>query len=173
MKFLFILSLTLLFSPLVHGQRVIDSNASQVSFEISNMRFNTVEGAFSGMEGQIKFDPTDLASSEMNVCIDASSVDTDNKKRDEHLRKEDFFDVAKFPTICFVSNQITKGSSGFIASGSLTMHGITKTVKIPFTFSNNTFEGELSLNRTDYKVGGNGGFLVGKTVEMKIICVVE
>ena len=55
----------------------------------------------------------------------------------------------------------------------MTMRGISKEVTIPFTFANNTFTGTLSLERKDYDVGPNGGFMVGKTVDLTITCVVE
>ncbi|MEL7148857.1 MAG: YceI family protein, partial [Bacteroidota bacterium] len=149
----FLFFLILLSGPfVVFGQQSINTDESKVSFEVSNMRFNTVEGTFSGMTGTIQFDPTDLSTASMDVCVDASSVDTDNKKRDEHLRKDDFFDVEKYPTICFKSSSVTKTSSGYEVRGMLTMHGISKEVSIPFTFTEDTMSGNLSIERTDYKV---------------------
>ena len=165
--------LLLLVSVVAYGQRSVDIDESKVSFEVSNMKFNTVEGTFTGMKGTIEFDPTDLSNAKMNVCRDANSVDTDNKKRDEHLRKEDFFDVANYPAICFALTSAEKSTTGSTATGTLTMHGITKEVSIPFTFSDNTFRGTLSIDRMDYEVGASGGFMVGRTVEMESVCVVR
>ena len=162
-----------LMSSMALGQQFIDIDDSKVSFEVANMKFNTVEGTFTGMKGTIEFDPTNLANARMNVCLDASSVDTGNKKRDEHLRKEDFFDVANYPAICFELTSVVNATEGYTATGTLTMHGVTKEVNIPFTFSANTFQGTLSIDRMDYDIGSNGGFLVGRTVEMEIFCVVR
>jgi len=155
------------------SQQTINTKASNVSFEISNMGFNTVEGTFSDMKGTVRFDGNDLPHSLLDVCVSAESVNTESESRDEHLRKEDFFHVEVYPTICFRSTTVTRNTSGYVANGTLTMHGVSKDVSIPFTFSNNTFEGSFSLDRTDYGVGSDGGFMVGKTVELTIVCVLN
>ena len=151
----------------------IDSEASKVTFEISNMGFNTVEGTFSGMSGIVQFDTEDLANSRFDVCIKAESVNTGNDTRDRHLRKENFFHVEQHPSICFQSSSISQNADGFLAKGTLSMRGVSKEVSIPFSYSNNTFTGTLSLERGDYDVGPKGGMMVGKTVELEIICVVK
>ncbi|MEM6964135.1 MAG: YceI family protein [Bacteroidota bacterium] len=163
----------LLFALQTNFAQSIDTEASKITFEISNMGLNTVKGSFGGMNGMVEFDANNLDNSKFDVCINAESVDTDNRKRDDHLRKEDFFYVESHPTICFQSNSITKTSEGYITTGTLSMRGISKEVSIPFTFSDNTFNGTLSLKRKDYKVGPSGGFMVGKTVDLKIICVLK
>lgn len=158
----------------LEAQTKINTEKSNVTFELSNLKFNTVEGSFAGMKGEITFDKNDLSVCDFNVCIDASTVDTKNSKRDEHLRKEDFFDVEKYPTICFESKSVSKTDSGFSTKGELTMHGSTREVEIPFTFDGTTFKGQLTLNRLDYKIGESyGSFMVGKKVELEIVCVVE
>ena len=142
----------------------INREISIVNFSISNMKFKTVNGTFKEMEGVINFDVADLESSSMDVCISSSSVDTDNKKRDQHLRTEDFFDSEKYPEICFKSTSIKQSENNFIAIGELSMHGVTKSVKIPFSFQDNTFNGSFTINRKDFGVGGNGTFMVGNEV---------
>jgi len=125
-----------------------------------------------GMKGDIKFDDADLASSSFNVCVDAATVNTDNNARDKHLRNEDFFHVEKYPDICFASTSISQKGSSFVTNGQLTMHGVTKNVSIPFTYSNGTFKGNLKVNRDDYKVGeSTGAFMVSKEIELEIIAV--
>ena len=171
-KNIFVLFTVLLSTHIALGQ-TINASASKVNFEISNMGFKMVDGTFDGMAGTIQFDAQDLGNSQFDVCIKAESVNTGNKKRDGHLRKEDYFYVEKYPTICFQSSSISKTAEGFNAAGTMTMRGISKEVTIPFTFANNTFAGTLSLERKDYDVGPNGGFMVGKTVDLKITCVVE
>ena len=151
----------------------INSDASFVEFSISNMKFKTVEGTFKGMKGEVKFDIDDLVNSSMNVCISSASVNTGNEKRDEHLRKDDFFNCEKYPDICFKSTSITKEENGFIVSGEMSLHGITKQVEIPFNYSNNTFKGSFKINRKDYGVGGNGTFMVGDEVTLNITCKIE
>ena len=159
---------------LVDAQTKINSDQSKVTFEVSNLKFRTVKGSFSNMTGEINFDKNDLSVCDFNVCIDATSIDTENKKRDDHLKKDDFFNVEKYPTICFESISVSKTDAGFSTKGALTMHGYTREVEIPFTFDGTTFNGQLTLNRLDFKVGENyGGFVVGKKVELEIVCRVE
>lgn len=151
----------------------INEQQSKVTFDISNMGFNTVEGSFTGMAGTIQFDENNLANALFDVCIDAATVNTDNEARDKHLRKEDFFDVEEYPAICFASQEFIKTADGYIVKGNLSMHGVTNIIEIPFTFNDNTFSGNFTIQRLDYGVGGKGGFMVGKEVNVKISCVLE
>lgn len=153
--------------------QTIDATASKVTFTISNMGLNTVEGTFTGMKGSINFSPDEVANAAFNVCVDANTVDTGISKRDEHLKRDDYFDVATYPTICFASSKVTKTASGYTTTGTLTMHGVSKTVEIPFTFVDQVFTGTLIVERKDYRIGPSGGFMVGHEVEMEIICKVN
>lgn len=169
-----ILSLGLVLIFLSGKAQSIVQEKSYVSFEISNMKINTVKGSFRGMTGTINFNESDLPNSSFNVCLDASTVDTDSKKRDKHLKTEDFFHIDKYPTICFVSESIEKGEKGYIVKGNLNMHGMTRVIEIPFVFGEGTFTGNIRLNRFDYNVGQDTGtFMVGEAVELKIVCGVE
>ncbi len=154
--------------------QTIDSGKSLVSFEVSNMELRTVSGTFSGMKGEIKFDPKSISSSSFEVCIDAASVNTENKKRDDHLRNEDFFEVDRFPTICFRSKEIKKEEEGFRTRGVLTIHGVTREVVIPFSFSKGELVGQLTIDRNDFGVGDSyGSFTVGDEVHIMIKCVLD
>ena len=84
--------------------RQINTDESRVNFRIGSMRINTAKGAFTGMQGIVQFDPQNLAESSFSVCIDAASVDAGNNQRDKHLREEEYFDVVRFPDICYVQN---------------------------------------------------------------------
>ncbi|NLR93003.1 YceI family protein [Flammeovirga agarivorans] len=152
----------------------INTSASRIDFSISNFKVNTVEGFFNGMSGIIQFDESNLSSSSFDVCIAASTVNTDNEKRDKHLKNEDFFEVEKYPTICFVSDEIIKKGDQYITKGRLTLHGVTQEVSIPFTKNESTLVGDLKINRLDYDLGkGTGTFTVGDEVEIKITCVLN
>jgi len=152
----------------------INAETSKVTFEIGNMAFRVVEGSFTEMSGEIRFNATDLSSASFKVCINPETVDTDNKKRDDHLKNEDFFHTSKYPSICFESTTIKKGENGFIAVGQLTMHGVTKEVQIPFTYEKNTFTGTLNLNRLDYQIGEDTStFMVADEVSITITCQVN
>ncbi len=151
----------------------IDAAASSITFKVGNIKVNTVDGSFSGPKGNVAFDPSDPARSKFAVCVDAATVDTGNKKRDKHLRNDDFFDVEKYPAICFTSNSVEKTDKSFLAKGQLTMHGITKEVEIPFTYANRTLTGTFTVKRLDYGVGPSGTFMAGDEVEITIVCVLK
>ena len=168
-----IIVLIFFFTFSVNAQN-IDEQKSKVTFKIKNMKWKTVEGSFGGMKGNITFDPSNLSAADFDVCIDATTVDTESKKRDKHLQNEDFFDVPKYPTICIKSTEVMQKDKGYELKGSLTMHGETKDVSIPFSFENNTFTGKLTVNRFDHKVGEDTGtFMVGQDSEIEIVCVLK
>lgn len=173
LRILFVSLALLNLSYNINGQS-LDSENSGVSFSVSNMAFNTVKGTFKGMNGNIIFDPNNVASSIFDVCIDASTINSGNSKRDKHLKNEDFFEVDKYPSICFKSTQITKTKSGYITTGTLTMHGISKIIEIPFTYNDNKFVGEFKVNRFDYSIGEDTGtFMVGNEIDIKIETVLK
>lgn len=154
--------------------QTIDSENSIIRFSVSNMGFRTVKGSFKGLSGTLKFQPDHLSSAKFEVCIKAAAIDTDNQKRDNHLRSADFFEVEKYPSICFVSKEVRVGNTGFVTRGSLTLHGITKEVEIPFSFKNNRLTGTLTLNRLDYNIGEDTGtFMVGNEVNIEIACYLK
>lgn len=172
LRFLIITLAFLSFSFNVNSQ-VIDSNESLITFSVSNMKFNTVEGSFSGMTGEVDFQPNNLSSSIFDVCIDANSINTENEKRDNHLRNADFFEVETYPEICFESSSISKKSSGYIVKGMLTMHGVSKEIEIPFSYNQNQLIGKFELDRVDYRVGDTGSFMVGREISIEIKCVLK
>lgn len=152
----------------------IQTEKSTVTFSLSNMGIKTVEGSFCNLTGTVIFDPADPAKVNMDVCIDASTINTENEKRDEHLKNEDFFNVTQFPTICFKATTAKAVENGFEVTGNLTMHGVTKTVSIVFNATNNTYTGTLIINRKDFEVGMDyGSFMVGEEVTIHITAVVE
>jgi Uncharacterized conserved protein len=168
---LFFSFLILFFSLLSYGQ-TINTESSKVDFSVSNFKINTVKGSFTGMEGEVIFSPDDLSAAKLAVCIDAASVNTGNKKRDDHLKTEDFFGVETYPEICFESTSIIKTDKGYLALGNLMMHGVSKNIEIPFVYDDNKFVGDFKVKRLDYKVGkGTGGFSVGKEITIQIVCV--
>jgi len=160
----------------VLGKQKIKTMDSGVTFEVTNMKLNTVEGSFEGMKGDVNFNPKDLKNSSFEVTIDASTVNTNNSKRDKHLKNEDFFEVEKYPTIKFKSDAIvrSKKEGYFIAKGKLVIHGISKDIKIPFTYENGVFEGTLKVNRFDYGIGSEySTFTISEEVSVNIKCVTE
>lgn len=172
----YMIGLVAIFFVVTLGKQEINTLDSGVTFEVVNMKLNTVEGSFKGMKGDVKFDPKDLKNSSFEVTIDAATIDTDNGKRDKHLKNEDFFNVEKYPTIKFKSNAVVRSKKeGYhIAKGKLTMHGISKDVKIPFTYKNGVFEGTIKVNRFDYGIGKEySTFTISEQVEVTIKCITE
>lgn len=154
--------------------QTIDSKKSEVNFNISAGTIFSVDGTFTGMQGDFSFNDSDIENANFDICVDAKTINTDNEKRDTHLRSDDFFAVETYQTICFKSTSVAKTETGYMTSGNLTIHGITKAVTIPFTFENNTFQGELEINRFDYNIGEDyGTFRVGETATVKITCQVN
>ena len=130
----------------------IDTSKAKVTFNIVNMGL-TVEGAFDGARGAVYFDENNLAGSRIEASVDASTINTGIGMRDDHLREPDYFDVEKYPRISFQSTSIERSGNGYKATGKFTIRDVTKTVTVPFTFSNGTFKGDFSIKRTDYGVG--------------------
>lgn len=175
MKFLLYICLILLF-PLLCVSQNIDSEKSNIEFEIGGMLWTTVEGSIKGMNGKVSFDKANLNSASFNVCVDPSTIYTDNEERDAHLKNEDFFNVPKFPKICFVSNSVIKKGDNYIAKGKLTILAVTKEIQIPFSYSSNTFSGQIEINRFDYGLAAtsyDGTGMVDDEVTVKINCTLK
>lgn len=170
-RILIVLGIAVLSSGVsLSGKTINKEETTTVSFEIRSMKVNKVRGSFSGIEGTIHFNPSDPGSSDFNVCIDATTVNTDNEKRDNHLRKEDFFHVEAYPTICFKSEEVKELENGFVAKGSLTMTGVSRDVEIPFSFENGVLTGTLTVNRYDYNLAKDvGEFKVSAEVIIHIV----
>jgi polyisoprenoid-binding protein YceI len=109
---------------------VIDPTHTFPSFEINHLGFSTFRGRFDKTEGSITLDMA-KKTGKADVTIDVASVSTGVDKLNEHLLKEDFFDVAKYPTIRFTSTDFKfKGDMLLAVKGDLTMHGVTRPVKL-------------------------------------------
>jgi polyisoprenoid-binding protein YceI len=142
------------------GQNYTPTDAgSKVRFVIKNFGINT-GGTFEGLAGSIVFDPANLASASFNVSVDAKTVNTDMEARDNHLRKEEYFDVEKYPKLSFRSTKITTTNKEgyFFMFGVITIKNISKEISFPFKQTSKDggilFDGEFKLNRLDFGVGG-------------------
>jgi polyisoprenoid-binding protein YceI len=109
----------------------VDSAHSYVGFKVRHMMVSWVGGQFADIKGTIKFDPADPSKTNVDVEIDANSINTANERRDKHLRSADFFDVENHPSIRFVSKRVEgSAQSGLKLIGDLTMHGVTKEIAL-------------------------------------------
>ena len=160
----------------------VDTAHSRVGFIVKHLGFSKVRGAFESFEGTVEFEPGDLHSLQASATIDASTVNTNEPKRDDHLRSADFFDVETYPSITFESTGIRVISDDqFILEGEFSLHGVTKTVELTGEFLGESkdpwggmrvgFEAETTINRKDFGLNWNvaleaGGFLVGEDVRI-------
>jgi polyisoprenoid-binding protein YceI len=153
-----------------------DKAHSLIGFRVRHI-VTKVEGRFKTFDGTIWLDRDNPAASKVEVKIDAASIDTSVENRDNDLRSPNYFDVAKYPTITFVSTKIEpKGKDLYEATGEFSMHGVTKTIRVPvkllgFGKMGKTdkagFEVALPLNRKDYGIV-SGSPVVGDEVEINI-----
>ncbi len=131
---------------------------SKIHFVIKNFAINT-GGDISGMKGAIKFNAKKPASASFDVTAAVSTIDTDNEKRDTHLKEVDFFDAVKYPQLRLVSTKILPGKDlkNFIFQGKLTVKNVTKNIVFPFTAESKkggaVFKGTFDIKRSDYGVG--------------------
>jgi polyisoprenoid-binding protein YceI len=161
----------------------LDASHTSVEFAVKHMVITNVKGSFPDVSGVIMYDAKDITKSSVDVTIKAASVNTNNEKRDDHLRSPDFFDVGKYPDITFKSERIEKTDGGFVMTGILTIRDVSKEVsmKVDMTdtiedpYGNVRFgaETELKINRQDFgitwnNVLDNGGLVVGNDVKIGI-----
>ncbi len=157
--------------------QTIDVDKSYVIFEVRNMEIRDVHGTITNMQGTVKFDSQNLDSSYFDMSVDVNTINTENDKRDDHLKSEDFFETEKWPIINFKSLQITDQDSVYSVTGYLTIKDVTKDVIVPFTIietdSTITFSGSGIVDRMDYNVGVDfNNFKIGYELNLDIVCVV-
>ncbi|MFS8524781.1 MAG: YceI family protein [Limnochordales bacterium] len=162
----------------------IDPSHTIVEFGIRHLMITTVKGRFGGVEGTIKGNPDDWTDAEVEVKIDAASVDTRNEDRDNHLRSADFFEVEKYPHLTYKSTKVTKtGENSYTIEGELTIRDVTKPVTLeaeylgkavdPWGNEKIGFSAKAKVNRKDFGLTWNapleaGGFLVGDEVTIEL-----
>jgi polyisoprenoid-binding protein YceI len=176
MKSIKILFAAILISNIAFAQTYTATDeGNKVHFTIKNFGIKT-GGDFTGLKGTIVFYPKALTSSSINVSVDANTVNTDNSGRDKHLRKEEYFNVEKFPLLTFVSTKITESSMAgrFFVVGNLTIKGVTKSVQFGFNATPSAtgyfFVGDFEINRRDFGVGGSSSVMADKLkVTLKVV----
>lgn len=161
----------------------IDGAHSEVGFVVEHLMFFKVSGFFTDFEGTIEADPATKTLNSATATIQTTSVDTRIEKRDNHLRSPDFFDVAKYPEMTFVTKKVEGSGSNITVYGDLTIRGVTKEVVLNGAFmgenkdawGNNRagFAAKGAINRKDYgltwnKVLETGGVTVGDIVELNL-----
>lgn len=162
----------------------IDPAHSVVAFKVRHMMVSWVHGHFSNLTGTVAVDDKDLKTMKVEAKVDAKTINTDNAKRDEHLRSPDFFNTETNPTMTFTAKKVTGKPTSFKVTGDLTLNGKTKEVTFDgkdLTKPQKGFQGEMrrgftataKVNRKDFGIIWNktldgGGIAVGDDVDVTV-----
>ena len=161
----------------------VDKGHSNVKFTVTHMTVSEVEGSFKIFDGTLEHTKADFTDAKVNFQVDVNSVFTDNERRDGHLKGDDFFNAAQYPTMKFTSTGIKSlGNNKYQMSGNLTIRDVTKPVTFDVTYGGtiNTgrgkkagFKAKTTINRFDYNLKWDraieaGGLVVAKDVDIQI-----
>jgi len=165
----------------------VDPSHSTIGFSIDHLVISETTGEFGKYDMEIASDKDDFTDATFNVTIAAASIDTEDEKRDGHLKSADFFDVEKYPTIEFKGKRFEKvGEGKYKVHGTMSMHGVTKEVTLDAKFNGivkDPWGGTRAglkvwgeIDRYDYGLKYNsvleaGGLAVGQ--EVRIECRLE
>jgi polyisoprenoid-binding protein YceI len=164
------------------GTYVLDTAHSRIGFVARQAMLTKVRGHFDEFEGGTHLDGDEPSKSSAQLTIKASSIQTRNGLRDEHLRTH-FLDIANHPTITFASTEVEQvNETSFKVTGDLTIRGVAKPVTVDFELTDTedhpsgtfrvAFEGKATINRKDWGVSWNvavegGGVLVSEKVTLE------
>lgn len=162
----------------------LDLVHSSINFAVRHLMVSKVHGRFSNWSGTLAFDQDNAVAGQVDIVIDATSIDTRDAQRDGHLKSADFLETEVHPQIKFKSTRVEKKSGdNYSLHGDLTIRGTTKSVTLDVEYSGYAkdpwggerigFSGQTSINRKDYGLTWNqaletGGILVGDKVEVQI-----
>jgi polyisoprenoid-binding protein YceI len=107
-----------------------DTVHSSVVFRVKHMNTSHSWGRFNDIAGAFSLDESDPSQSQLDFKVKTASIDTANPARDQHLKSPDFFNAVQFPTIAFKSTAVAKASEGYDVTGDLTLHGVTKPIRV-------------------------------------------
>jgi len=155
----------------------IVTDKSQVKFTMQAHGQELI-GSFTGAKGEISFDAADLSHASFNCAVDVSTINTGMEQRNNHLQAKGWFDATAFPTINFTSSKIEKSADGYVATGKLTMKGVSQEISIPFSFENpndksGTFKGHFTVKRGDFGIGKTDGDISNEVTILLEIPVVN
>lgn len=162
----------------------IDPTHTDIGFTVRHMMVAKVNGRFAKFDGRLVQSGDSYEGAEVEVTIDAGSIDTQVEARDNHLRSADFFDVAAYPSLTFRSKRMEKaGKDRYRLIGELTIRGTTKEVELeaeflggikdPFGVERLAFSAAARLDRSDFGLTWNqaleaGGVLVSNRVDLQL-----
>lgn len=161
----------------------LDKVHSSVRFSVQHMVVSEAEGTFKMWDGTVENSKDDFSDAKINFTVDVNSINTDNERRDGHLKSDDFFNVEKFPTMKFESTSMKPlGNNKYELKGNLTIRDVTKPVTFQVTHGGVIaggrgrkagFKATTTINRFDYNLKWDratetGGLVVGKEVEVTV-----
>jgi polyisoprenoid-binding protein YceI len=156
----------------------VDPVHTSVSFQADHAGVSRVHGRFNQVSGSFTIDKEDPSKSSFELTIQADSVDTNFKQRDDHLRSPDFFNVKQFPVITFKSTNVKAVDGGYEVQGELTLHGTTKPVmftlkggketEFPPKVSRTGFTTDMTIKRTDF---GMSDKMIGLIADEALIII--
>lgn len=161
----------------------VDKTHSNVKFGVTHMVVSELEGTFKVFDGTLEHNKPDFSDAKVNFAIDVASVNTDNERRDGHLKGDDFFNAEKFPKMTFTSTSVkVLGNNKYEMAGNLTIRDVTKLVVFQvshggvLTTSRGAkagFKATTTINRFDYNLKWDratetGGLVVSKDVNITV-----
>jgi polyisoprenoid-binding protein YceI len=165
------------------GHYTVDPAHSRIGFVARHAMVTKVRGTFNQFEGHGYFDVEDPSRSQLQLRIQAASIDTRNADRDAHLRSNDFFDMETYPEITYASTAVERlDDTTYRVAGDLTIKGVSKPVVVDFEYTGSAvdpfgnerlgLEGKVTVNRKDWGVNWNaaleaGGVLVSEKVTLE------
>lgn len=160
---------------------VVDKGHSNVKFSVTHMVVAETEGYFKIFDGSMENTKPDFSDAKINFTVDVTSINTDNERRDQHLKSDDFFNAEKFPQMKFESSSfVPQGNNKYKLSGNLTIRDVTKPITFDVTYGGELkssrgstlgFKATGTINRFDYNLKWDratetGGLVVGKDVDI-------
>ena len=161
----------------------LDKAHTSVKFSVSHLVISDVEGQFKSFDGTMESSKPDFSDAKVTFTIEVASINTDNEKRDNHLKSDDFLNAEKYPQMKFVSTSVTpEGDNKFKLAGDLTIRNITKPVVFDVKYGGTVtamggthagFKATTKINRFDYDLKWSmatesGGLVAGKDVDITI-----
>ena len=186
-RFILFMALTILGTGSLMAQNsvwTLDKAHSSIGFSVRHMVISEMTGNFKDFDISFTSSKDDYSDAAVDVSIKVASVNTDNERRDGHLKTDDFFNAEKFPQIKFKSTLFEKvGENKYKITGDLTIRDVTKkvmfdatyngTIKAPWGATVSSWKATLAVNRFDYGLKWNkrietGGLIAGDTVNITL-----
>ena len=147
-----------MFAVSVFGQKTLknDPAHSRIQFEVTHLGINDITGNFNSAKLTINTDDKNFVNSKFTFSADVSSIDTHVEARDNHLKSADFFNVEQYPSLNFASTSVkkTKVKNQYVLNGNLTLHGVTKPVRLNLVYKGSTINPMSQVKTYAYQVSG-------------------